>query len=283
MSVLIEKVPELLFPISSTSLSQVDPIWSQAQIQDKRSLGLNFVESVIVGAGKAFAERRRKPFGTVVSLSSWFDSQWPFRYFDHVMNVLFAALLVALLILPSCRNEVEETAKEPDLAMEERERLMATGKGIVQELATTLGARLKMALAEGGPVSAVKVCQLEAGPMTDSVSGNHERVTVSRTSLKYRNPKNAPGELDRKVLESWQRALDEGKDLPPLEVELVDESTAVVYKPILLQPLCVNCHGAEEQLLPELVTVLDDLYPEDRARGFKVGDLRGAFRVEIAR
>jgi len=53
------------------------------------------------------------------------------------------------------------------------------------------------------------------------------------------------------------------------------------YKPIMLQPICLNCHGPEEQLLPELKTTLDELYPEDQARNFKVGDLRGVFRVEM--
>ncbi len=199
------------------------------------------------------------------------------------MNVRFPALLVAVLILPCCRNEVEETAKESDPATVERDRLMAMGKEVIQELATTLGSLLNKAIAEGGPVEAVKVCQLKAGPMTKSFNGGREGVNVSRTSLKYRNPQNAPDELDRKVLESWQHELEAGNSLPPLSIELRDEDTAIVYKPIMLQAVCLNCHGAEEQLLPELKTVLDELYPQDKARGFKVGDLRGAFRVEMTR
>nr|VFK61436.1 MAG: Protein of unknown function (DUF3365) [Candidatus Kentron sp. UNK]VFK69117.1 MAG: Protein of unknown function (DUF3365) [Candidatus Kentron sp. UNK] len=39
--------------------------------------------------------------------------------------------------------------------------------------------------------------------------------------------------------------------------------------------VCTLCHGAS--LSPDVVTKLDELYPEDQARGFKVGDIRGAF------
>nr|VFK10650.1 MAG: Protein of unknown function (DUF3365) [Candidatus Kentron sp. LPFa]VFK26753.1 MAG: Protein of unknown function (DUF3365) [Candidatus Kentron sp. LPFa] len=39
--------------------------------------------------------------------------------------------------------------------------------------------------------------------------------------------------------------------------------------------VCILCHGAS--LSPDVVAKLDELYPEDQARGFKVGDIRGAF------
>jgi hypothetical protein len=191
--------------------------------------------------------------------------------------------LATVLTLSSCREEAGEKLSSPEFTEEEKNRLLKTGREVIEDLATTLGARLKKAIAEGGPIEAVKVCQLEAGPMTDATSGGREGVKVSRTSLKYRNPENAPDEMDRRILESWQQELAAGNPLPPLEVVSQNAQTAIVYKPIMLQPLCLNCHGPEDQLLPPLKAVLDDLYPEDKARGFQMGDLRGAFRVEIER
>jgi hypothetical protein len=41
--------------------------------------------------------------------------------------------------------------------------------------------------------------------------------------------------------------------------------------------ICLECHGAN--LAPEVAARLDALYPEDRARGFKIGDIRGAFTL----
>ena len=44
-------------------------------------------------------------------------------------------------------------------------------------------------------------------------------------------------------------------------------------------PVCLKCHGGE--LDPGLAGELDELYPDDRARGFSTGDLRGAFTVKL--
>jgi hypothetical protein len=41
--------------------------------------------------------------------------------------------------------------------------------------------------------------------------------------------------------------------------------------------VCLLCHGA--QLAPGVSQVLTELYPEDKATGFSMGDIRGAFVV----
>jgi len=48
-------------------------------------------------------------------------------------------------------------------------------------------------------------------------------------------------------------------------------------KAIPLGGVCSNCHGPV--LKPEVVQKLDQYYPDDKARGFQVGDLRGAFTI----
>ena len=48
-------------------------------------------------------------------------------------------------------------------------------------------------------------------------------------------------------------------------------------KAIGTQPVCTVCHGTS--IAPEVTARLDALYPEDRARGFAVGDIRGAFSI----
>ncbi len=44
-------------------------------------------------------------------------------------------------------------------------------------------------------------------------------------------------------------------------------------------PLCLQCHGMEEDLAPDVIEQLTKLYPDDTATGFSQGDLRGAFVV----
>ncbi len=41
--------------------------------------------------------------------------------------------------------------------------------------------------------------------------------------------------------------------------------------------VCLSCHG--ETVAPEVEQKLAELYPDDKARGYKEGDIRGAFVV----
>ncbi|MCG7858962.1 DUF3365 domain-containing protein, partial [Flavihumibacter sediminis] len=54
------------------------------------------------------------------------------------------------------------------------------------------------------------------------------------------------------------------------------------YKPILLQPMCLTCHGQPNSNIPaSLVATIDSLYPNDLAKGFSVGELRGLWQIRF--
>lgn len=151
---------------------------------------------------------------------------------------------------------------------------------IVQSFAGDLKSELVAAMKEGGPVQAVSVCHTEA-PRIARESGEATGWDVARTSFKVRNPDNAPDEWERRVLESFAQRMAEGE--PPKSIEHVEKverngETVLRYmKAIPTAEVCVTCHGTD--LDPELTAKLDELYPEDQARGFNVGDLRGAFTL----
>lgn len=52
-------------------------------------------------------------------------------------------------------------------------------------------------------------------------------------------------------------------------------------KPIIIQPMCLGCHGERDELAPEVRSVIDERYLRDRATGYRSGALRGAFPVTI--
>ena len=63
--------------------------------------------------------------------------------------------------------------------------------------------------------------------------------------------------------------------------EVVEENGKRSFRYMKAIPLfgvCVNCHGAK--IKPQLSTRIYELYPDDKARGFNPGDLRGAFTVK---
>jgi hypothetical protein len=45
------------------------------------------------------------------------------------------------------------------------------------------------------------------------------------------------------------------------------------------QGLCLGCHGPVEQLAPGVAERLKALYPDDRAVGYSLGQLRGAMTL----
>ena len=119
------------------------------------------------------------------------------------------------------------------------------------------------------------MCQLEA-PQIAARLGN-EGWQVGRTSLKVRNADNAPDAWELATLKLFEQRKAAGESIATLEATRVTDTEFRYMKAIPTGGLCVACHG--KTLSAPLVEVLNRLYPQDQARGFKKGDIRGAFTV----
>jgi hypothetical protein len=148
--------------------------------------------------------------------------------------------------------------------------LLEQSRQITAEYAAQLQGALQDAMASGGPVAAISVCA-EIAPQIASDLSRTSGARVRRTSLRYRNPANAP--------DTWEReALQQLETNDSSELFETDRSGDARYlKAIPTAPVCIACHG--KSLTPEIQAKLDETYPHDLARGFNVGDLRGAFSV----
>ncbi len=156
--------------------------------------------------------------------------------------------------------------------------------GRAQEPVRSTGARLlepfkrdlQQALLDGlasGPEEAVAACRIAAPEIARSLSS--AGVRVGRASQRLRNRANAAPPWVEPVLEAYARdsALREART-----VALEDGRSGYV-EPIIVQPLCLACHGTD--LAPAVAERIAALYPNDRAIGYAVGDLRGVFWVEF--
>ena len=135
---------------------------------------------------------------------------------------------------------------------------------------------LMQALQDGlaqGPVEAIGACQLRAPEIADERS--RDGVRVGRTSHRLRNPENAAPDWVAPLLEAY---VGNPADRAPRLVPLPGERAGYV-EPIGVKPLCLTCHG--ETLAPAVAERITALYPDDRATGFAVGDLRGLFWLEF--
>jgi hypothetical protein len=127
---------------------------------------------------------------------------------------------------------------------------------------------------------AMGFCSTKAQQITEKINNQlPDYADVRRTALKVRNPKNAPDATDTQVMEAYQKAIEEGK-FNPKETKMVEvNDTYRIYKPLVTKKLCLTCHGAN--ISDDIRAVLKKVYPNDKATGFKEGDLRGVIVAEI--
>ena len=151
---------------------------------------------------------------------------------------------------------------------------------LAQQLGSELKAELGRAMNAGGPVAAVSVCKTRAPEIAARLSAKSGAV-VGRTALRVRNPANAPDDLQRAVLEQFAGDMASGRVEGPLEAAFEIKREGGIERHYLraipTEALCLTCHG--ETVAPELAAAIARDYPGDQATGFRLGELRGAFRV----
>jgi hypothetical protein len=154
-------------------------------------------------------------------------------------------------------------------------------RAVVQAFAESLQAELKGAIEASGPVAAIELCN-EKAPSIVSQHATGVEWTLGRTSLKFRNPANAPNAWEQAILQSFEERKAAGEDPASIDhaaIVMRDGKRVIQYmKAIPTRELCLNCHGGAE-VRPEVAAKLAEFYPNDKARDFNVGDIRGAFTI----
>lgn len=166
------------------------------------------------------------------------------------------------------------TAQPPEQATEE---LVTQARSMVKAFSGSLKQELQAAIQEGGITNGISVCNTVA-PEIAAANSNQEW-SISRTSLKIRNPDNAPTPWQEMQLQAMNKQpVKNGKPVEVWQVSSASGTPAFQYmSAIPMQKLCLGCHG--KLMTPEVKAKLAELYPEDKATGFSEGDLRGAFVV----
>ena len=166
---------------------------------------------------------------------------------------------------------------------EDLDRFQDEGRKVVTELAARLGAELQKEMKAGGPVSAIKVCR-EAAPALASEASRKTGWKVSRVSLKTRNPAlGLPDAWEQKVLAVFVKRLEKEKPDDMEFAAIVEEPQGRFYrymKAIPTQGACLRCHGGEDAIPPDVKAALKAEYPHDRAVGYALGQIRGAFSIK---
>jgi len=165
---------------------------------------------------------------------------------------------------------------------EDLKQVKKIGTEISAKVLQTLGKKLKQHLKKDGLIEGAKFCSLNAYDLTNEIDKKYgDDVHVKRISTKYRNMANAPTEDESKILNAIATLNEEEVILPPYFIEQVNRDTYKYYKPLVISKgICLECHG-DIKKGKAITTFIDKAYPHDKARGYKIGDMRGAVLVTI--
>jgi len=162
----------------------------------------------------------------------------------------------------------------------EHEQFTQQGKAAIKEFAGTLKGALVSAMKSGGPIEALNVCN-EVAPTISAELSKKYGFEIARTSLKVRNPNNAADNWEKEILYQFEASKQQGEEIKSLFISEAttqgDTHELRIMKAIPTGAVCLTCHGSNIE--PSVQTKLSELYPNDQATGFELGELRGAFTL----
>lgn len=190
---------------------------------------------------------------------------------------LLSAAAVLGILASSCKFKKQPDSQEAvvaDSSLHNAAREIAAATFV--QLADALG----NSMAFGGVQGAVDLCRLQALPLTDSVAINYG-VKVQRIAVRYRNPVNAADESEAQIFADWEKQLEAGND--PSAILLKEGDSRIWYGAIRIgNPLCLSCHGKPgRDIKTEDYQFIRESYPQDKATNFRLGDIRGAWKISF--
>lgn len=179
-------------------------------------------------------------------------------------------LLIATTFFISCESERRAEIIE--------EKILVEGEKFALETAIHLMSNLKKKMGEDGVEEAVQYCSVNAINLTKEIE-DRRNIKIKRATHKPRNPMNKADEEEMKALEMYIKALESGEELKPM---VAKDGSRRFFSPIKLNQTCLPCHGTPNRdISEEVLAKIDDLYPEDKARNFKAGDIRGIWSIKF--
>ncbi len=160
----------------------------------------------------------------------------------------------------------------------EKQVYIVKGKEIGKATLKKLGSNLMYHIKTGGTKEAIPFCNVKADILTTEIADKY-KVSIKRTSHKIRSKKNKPNQEEEAIIKHYLSLVTKGEKLKPI-VKKEKDNKVHFYAPIIAEGKCLMCHGVVgEQITSKTDSILKVLYPNDKATGFKVGNLRGVLAV----
>ena len=166
----------------------------------------------------------------------------------------------------------------------EPEALMADTRAQVLPTLPRIVAMMRATVKAEGAAGAIAVCKDKAPGMMKARAGELGW-QIRRVSLKARNPeRGTPDVWEARQLAEFNLRAAAGESPGAIEAgEIVtrpDGRQAYRYmKALPVAEVCLSCHGEAATLPAGLTAALARDYPQDRATGYQLGQIRGALTV----
>lgn len=191
------------------------------------------------------------------------------------MKLHHLLLQVSVLLIFSCSHK----PSQQKLDKETYNLYLESGSKIAGQAQSTLLSQVSKAMKKGGSLYAVEYCNLKVSDLTDSLN-NECNCIISRVSAKNRNPRNALETEIEKQLWEYFLTINNMQMIHDTIVEVGQK--AIYYKPILTgMPTCLQCHGPVEEIEVATYKKIHELYPNDKAVGYGLNELRGLWKIEF--
>jgi hypothetical protein len=181
-------------------------------------------------------------------------------------------LIVTPFLLLSCTQEAVKI--QPSASDIQVLKLQAVAK--IKSVAKVLKPQLKSALQKGGAVHAVQFCSIQSPKIGKQANQNSEW-KIKRVSLKNRSPMATPDSWERAVLKHFDSLVATGQKVDAMSFSEVIDGEFRFMKPQGVKGVCLTCHG--QNIAPAVKAEIFKHYPEDRAFGYALGEVRGAFSL----
>jgi hypothetical protein len=166
------------------------------------------------------------------------------------------------------------------------ETLRQSGLKLTDLVGGSLMREVDRALATVGLDESMDLMHLKKLNIPAPQPGKPSATEFKLTSYRIRNPRNAPDAAELSALEHVRTKLREsdGTASQPLLQKIERPGQPIefrIYRPFIVTPQCLYCHGRTSTLQPQIRAALNRRFPEDQAIDYGPHDWRGLIRVSL--
>lgn len=165
-----------------------------------------------------------------------------------------------------------------NVAFAQKDNFKSEAQVLASDLKMSLMKNLSEKIAREGVVEAVPFCHGNVKKIGKNAAKERaSKYEFGRTSHKIRNSGNAPQPWAIKYLDQFAGTMKSDTSERYIIHKLKD-SKRVYLEPLYVEAKCLLCHG--ENVQKNVLAKIQELYPNDLATGFKLGEFRGFIWVK---